>query len=74
MSPYSVVRMGDWKLIRFYEYDREELYNLKEDLSEQHDLAGGKSAERKKLSKRLDAWLREVGAQMPVTKAGAGNR
>ena len=38
--PGGVIRMGDWKLIEFYEDNRIELYNLKEDPGEQHDLAG----------------------------------
>jgi arylsulfatase A-like enzyme len=70
VSPYSVARAGDWKLIRFYEYDREELYNLKADPSEQRDLAAIEPSQRKKLSKRLDGWLKEVGAQMPVPRVG----
>ena len=68
VSPYSVVRVGDWKLIRFYESGNEELYNLRDDLSERHDLAGSQPAKRRQLAARLDAWLKEVGAQLPVQK------
>jgi arylsulfatase A-like enzyme len=68
ISPYSVARVGDWKLIRFYERGREELYNLKSDLSEKNDLAATNPEKRKELSARLDAWLKEVGAQMPAPK------
>ena len=68
VSPYSVARVGDWKLIRFYESGREELYNLHDDLSERHDLAGSQPDKRGELARRLDAWLKEVGAQMPVVK------
>ena len=68
VSPYSVARVGDWKLIRFYEYDREELYNLKDDPSEQRDLGAGQPERRRKLSKRLDGWLTAVGAQRPVPR------
>ena len=68
ISPYSVARVGDWKLIRFCETGTEELYNLKNDLSETTDLAATNPAKRKELSARLDAWLKEVGAQMPVAK------
>ena len=68
VSPYSVVRAGDWKLIRFYESGNEELYNLRDDLSERHDLAGSQPAKRRQLAARLDAWLKEVGAQLPVQK------
>jgi arylsulfatase A-like enzyme len=68
-SPYSVARVGDWKLIRFYETGTEELYNLKSDLSENNNLSESNPEKRKELSARLDAWLKEVGAQMPVPKA-----
>ena len=70
VSPYSVARVGDWKLIRFYETGREELYNLREDLSERSDLAGSEPAKRRELALRLDRWLKQVGAQMPVAKPG----
>lgn len=68
VSPYSVVRAGEWKLLRFYEDGHEELYNLRTDLSEQHDVAGENPAKRKELGERLDRWLREVGAQMNVKR------
>ena len=35
----SAIRSGDWKLIHFYEEDSIELYNLRSDISEQHNLA-----------------------------------
>lgn len=73
VSPYSVARIGDWKLIRFYENDREELYNLKTDLSETNSLAESNPAKRKELSARLDEWLKEVSAQLPVPKSSHNN-
>lgn len=66
VNPYSVVRSGDWKLIRFYETGREEVYDLKSDPSEQHDLSGADPERRVGLAKLLDAWLAGVGAQIPV--------
>ena len=71
VSPYSVARVGDWKLIRFYETGREELYNLHDDLGEQRDLADSQAEKRRELAVRLDRWLKEVGAQMPVAKPAA---
>ena len=68
VTPYSVARIGDWKLIRFYETDRDELYNLRDDLSEEHDLASAQPEKRRELSQRLESWLKEVGAQMPVPR------
>jgi arylsulfatase A-like enzyme len=62
--PGAAVRQGDWKLIRFYESNRMELYNLKEDPGEKIDRAGrarGKVAEMRGM---LDRWLREVDATM----------
>ena len=66
ISPYSVAHVGDWKLIRFYESGREEVYNLKADLSETNDLAAAQPEKRRELDARLDAWLKDVGAQLPV--------
>lgn len=68
VSPYSVARVGDWKLIRFYETGREELYDLKSDLSETRDLAAINPGKRQELSARLDTWLNQVGAQLPLPK------
>ena len=68
VSPYSVARVGDWKLIRFYETGAEELYNLRTDLSEQHNLAAVQPEKRRELAARLDTWLQQVGAQLPVPR------
>ncbi|MFN8219057.1 MAG: sulfatase [Fimbriimonadales bacterium] len=65
VSPYSVARIGDWKLIRFYESSRDELYNLKDDPSETHDLAPSQPARVKSMAARLGVWMKSVGAQMP---------
>jgi arylsulfatase A len=70
VSPYSVARVGDWKLIRFYETGLEELYYLKNDLSEKQNLAETNPEKRTELSARLDAWLKDVDAQMPVPRSG----
>ena len=71
VSPYSVARVGNWKLIRFYESGKEELYYLGDDLGEQRDLAGFHTGIRRELAQRLDRWLKEVGAQMPVERRAA---
>ena len=68
VNPYSVVRSGDWKLIRFYESGRDEVYDLRADPSEQHDLSGEAPERRADLAKRLDAWLEQVGAQLHVAR------
>lgn len=67
--PYSIIRKGDWKLIKRYEGKTYELFNLKEDIGEQNDLAGKFPAKVKELDARLDAWLKHTGAKLPVHKA-----
>ncbi len=64
--PSAAVRERDWKLIRFFEDGREELYNLARDLGEEHNLAEAESAVAKRLSGRLTRWLRETGARLPA--------
>jgi arylsulfatase A-like enzyme len=64
-SPGSAIRVGDWKLIEFFEDHRLELYNLKNDLGEQHDLAAQQGKKAAELHEKLKAWRVAVGARMP---------
>jgi arylsulfatase A len=64
--PYGAIRSGDFKLIEHYNDMRVELYNLREDISEQCDLAVTMPDKMKELRARLHAWRQEVGAQMPA--------
>ncbi|MGJ8696126.1 MAG: sulfatase [Verrucomicrobiaceae bacterium] len=64
-EPSSIVREGDYKLIRYYEDGREELYNLSKDIGEQKDLASYHPDLVKTLSQKLTAHLNEVGAKIP---------
>lgn len=70
-SPGSAVRRGDWKLIRFYEDGREELYNLADDVAELHDLASIHEETVNELSGALDTWLAQVNARMPTPNTNA---
>ena len=65
-EPSSIVRHGDYKLIRYYEDGREELYNVKDDLSETTDLAAKHPEIVNRLSAELTAHLKEVGAKIPL--------
>lgn len=70
-SPASSIRMGDWKLIRFYcdnadFSDRFELYNLAKDPGERVNLIAEKPEQLKPLSMRLDEILRDTGAVIPI--------
>jgi arylsulfatase A-like enzyme len=64
-SPAGAIREGDWKLLEFFETGKLELYNLREDLGEQHNLAAKLPAKVEELRTRLHTWRKEVGAQMP---------
>jgi len=65
LGPYSIVRGGDWKLIKRYDSGKRELYNLAEDLSEKNDLAAKMPEKISELDKRLTAFLNSCGAKMP---------
>jgi arylsulfatase A-like enzyme len=65
-TPAGAIRSGDWKLIEFFEDGRLELYNLKDDLSQQHDLSKEKPDLTKELHEKLVAWRKETGAKMPT--------
>ncbi len=63
-TPFGAVRKGDWKLIEYYEDGRLELYNLKDDIGEENDLAAAMPDKSEELRKCLDDWRKGVGAQM----------
>ncbi|MFY7910931.1 MAG: sulfatase [Emticicia sp.] len=65
-APYSAVRLGDWKLIEFFENNSLELYNLKDDISESNNLALINPQKAKELKKLLDKWRKANNAQMPA--------
>lgn len=67
-TPVSVVRSGPWKLMRFYEDNRLELYNLKNDIRETQNLAQERPGKRKEMVGRLDAWLDRTNAPLPSPK------
>lgn len=65
LGPYSIVRQDDWKLIKRYESESFELYNLREDISEENDLSSQEPERVKELRNRLNAWLTETDAKLP---------
>jgi arylsulfatase A len=64
--PYGAVRKGDLRLVEFFEDDRVELYNLKDDIGETKDLANSMPGKAQELRKVLSDWRVSVGAQMPT--------
>ena len=59
------MRAGDWKLIEYFEDMHVELFNLKDDLSEAHDLAAEQPYRAARLRAMLHNWRQAVDAQMP---------
>ena len=62
--PSSVIRKGPWKLIETFDPEGIELYNLADDLSETQNLASAETAKLDELRRELDAWRKDVGAEM----------
>lgn len=65
----STIRQNDWKLIYSYRDQHLELYNIREDIGEQNNLAEKHPAKVKELAEKLGRYLRKVNAQRPVVKA-----
>ena len=62
------IREGDWKLIYSYKTGQKELYNIRQDISEQHDLATQRPGLVRRLSRKLGKCLRVMKAQRPSWK------
>jgi len=64
-TPGSSIRLGDYKLIEFYEDGRLELYNLQEDLGETRNLADTQPQIARELHKQLVGWRNSIEAKIP---------
>ncbi|MCA9233133.1 MAG: DUF4976 domain-containing protein, partial [Planctomycetales bacterium] len=65
-TPVSAIRHGDWKLLYYYAENRAELFHLGDDRSEADNLASHHPERVKQLRTKLDAWLANIGAQLPT--------
>lgn len=65
-TPYGAIRHGNFKLIEFYEDGSLELYNLKEDIGETHNLVETHPDIVRSLHTELSEWRKRVDAQMPT--------
>ena len=63
-GPYSIIRRGDWKLIKFYDGPRE-LYHLGDDLGEKRNLANARPELVASLETDLTRELKSMGALLP---------
>lgn len=67
--PAAAIRSGDWKLVLHYENQKTELYNLKNDLSEELDLSKENPTKALELYGKLYEWLEETKANLPISKS-----
>ena len=65
-EPHSSLRVGDWKVVYFYEPRRFELYHLGDDLGETRDLAAAQPARLAEMAAALIDALESRGAQYPT--------
>ena len=63
-SPGGAVRCGDYKLLEYFENNSVQLFNLKNDLGEQNDIAESNPKIVNKLKKKLHRWRSSIHARM----------
>ena len=72
-GPYSIIRDGDWKLIKWYE-GKTALFNLKDDLGESKDLTPTMPGKVLELDRKLMAHLKSATDRIPVPNPGWGKK
>lgn len=65
-EPSSIVRLGDWKLIHYYEDGHQELYNLRLDEKEERDVSQEYPKRVLELSKTLFDYLDKMEVKYPT--------
>jgi len=69
----AAVRVGDWKLVRYHRDGAWELYDLKADRTELHDLAATQPEKAKELAAKWEAWAdRAMVRPYPAETKGKG--
>lgn len=66
-SPGGAIREGDYKLLEYFENGKVQLFDLKNDIGEQHDLSKSQPERASRLRKKLVAWRASVDARMMET-------
>ena len=67
-SPGGAVRSGQYKLLDYYENGTVQLFDLKNDIGEQNDLAESHPKIAQELKTMLHRWREDVDAKMPSPK------
>jgi arylsulfatase A-like enzyme len=63
--PSAAIRDGNYKLIHFFEDNRNELYNIERDLEEDRDLGKKLPGKINRLNKKLQNWMGEMEVKLP---------
>ena len=64
-KPQSSIRKGNYKLIYFYDSNKVELYDLREDIQESNDLSQSRPGDAAELESELFNYLNKVNARFP---------
>ncbi len=70
-SPGGAIRLGNYKLLEYYENGTVQLFDLENDLGETRDLSKRLPEVTQKLRNKLHAWRKMVDAKMPQVKTEA---
>ncbi|MYF70460.1 MAG: DUF4976 domain-containing protein [Proteobacteria bacterium] len=65
-TPQSAIRLGDYKLIKYYEGNKTALFDLSNDVRERNNLAVQMPEKAAELEALLDEYLVSVNADLPV--------
>ena len=66
--PCSVVRIGKWKLIEYFETNEIELFDLSEDIGESKNLSKNRQEVTKSLRNQLKEWRIKTKAAIPLKR------
>ena len=67
-SPSGAIRLGNYKLIEYFENGTLQLFDLENDLGEQRDISTENPETTQKLLKMLQDWRQQTDAKMPYPK------
>ncbi len=67
--PYTIIRSGNYKMIKYYDDTAPELYDLKTDISESENLALSHQELVMELDNKIEKWARDTHAKLPVQKS-----
>ena len=72
-SPGGAIRLGNYKLLEYYENGSVQLFDLETDLGEQNDLSSERPEMTAKLLKLLQDWRGKMDAKMPRRKGATSS-